>query len=145
MLLYLTVIGVANILIIIGNLCFEADPSINSALANALSSLSGTVAVILLDGAVAFIIRRLTPQKWFSADRKIFLITKKERDLYGALRIKKWKDKIPELGGFTGFHKNKLESTSDTKYLERFILEANYGVVIHLANAIFGFFMRRAP
>ena len=63
---------------------------------------------------------------------------KKEKNFYSKLKIKAWKDMVPELGGFTSFHKNKLESESDLVYLERFIIEANYGVVIHIANAILG-------
>ena len=145
MLCYLTVIGIANILITLANLCVAPELSIDFALRILFSAISGTVTIILLDGAVAFIIRRLTPAKWFSAEKKVFCVTKKERDLYISLAIKRWKDKIPELGGFTGFHKNRLESTSDKKYLERFILEANYGVVIHISNALLGFLIAFLP
>lgn len=110
-----------------------------------LSVSLGAIAVIIIDGIFALLIRRLTPKSWFSAGRKGFQVSKTEYQLYRKLKIKTWKDKIPELGGFTGFHKDKLESADNTAYLERFLLESNYGVIIHLANAIFGFFVAFIP
>lgn len=96
-----------------------------------------TVSVIAIDGIFAFAIRRL-PQSWFGCQKKLFAVSKKEREFYRAIKLNSWKDHIPELGGFTSFHKDKLVSGTDREYLERFILESNYGVMIHLSNAIFG-------
>ena len=44
----------------------------------------------------------------------------------------KWKEHVPELGSFTGFHKNQFTNPFDNEYVSRFILEARYGVAIHL-------------
>ena len=55
------------------------------------------------------------------------------------LRIRKWKDKIPELGQFTNFHKNKIAEPKNNAYLERYMLEAAYGEVIHFAGVFAGF------
>ena len=52
---------------------------------------------------------------------------------------------MPELGCFTGFSKRNIEKTDDVDYLSRFLTESNYGVVIHLANALFGFVIAFIP
>ena len=96
-----------------------------------------TVSIVAIDGVLAFVIRRL-PESWFSHGKTIFEVSKKEREFYRAIKINSWKDYIPELGGFTSFHKNELKSVNDSQYLARFILESNYGVMIHFSNAILG-------
>ena len=92
-----------------------------------------TVLVILIDGLVAFVIRRL-PNKWFTGNQKIFNVSKKELRFYDKIGIKNWKEMVPELGGFTSFHKNKISDPHNNEYLERFILEASYGIVIHFVS-----------
>lgn len=99
-----------------------------------------TAAVIVLDGILAFLIRRL-PGRWFSEGHKIFIASRRECRFYIALGVRWWKDKIPELGLFTGFHKNRVYHPQDNAYIARFIMECNYGMVIHLAGAVLGFFM----
>ena len=94
-------------------------------------------AVIALDGVLAFAIRRL-PEGWFRADAPLFRVSRGERLLYRRLGVCVWKDYVPELGAFSGFRKNKLVSVSDTEYLARFLMESNYGVAIHLSNALVG-------
>lgn len=97
----------------------------------ALYVFGGTAAVIALDGLGAFLLRRL-PERWFAEP---WTIGKRERRFYKAIGIRKWKDHIPELGGFTGFHKDHVERNSE--FLARFLLESRYGILIHLEN-IFG-------
>lgn len=92
-----------------------------------------TLAAVLIDGLVAFIIRRL-PSKWFSGEQKIFNVSKKELGFYDKIHIKKWKDLVPELGMFTSFSKNKISDPHNSEYLNRFILEACYGSVIHFVS-----------
>lgn len=120
-------------------------PAIQDSAMLLLCILIGAVAVFAVDGIFALAIRRLTPSKWYGPDKKIFKVTKAERDFYIKLKIKLWKDKVPELGGFTNFHKDKFKSRSDAEYLKRFIVESNYGVVIHLANALLGFLIAFVP
>ncbi len=146
MFLYITVILIAIVLVSLGNLLFvAAAPSLPLFWHYFRAVSGGAVAVIAVDGIFAFCIRRLTPSSWFAPDRKAFGVSKSERDFYKKLRIKAWKDKIPELGGFTGFHKNHLASVEDKPYLSRFLSEANYGVIIHLSNALFGFLIVLLP
>lgn len=100
--------------------------------------LINVVAVIAVDGLFAFLIRRL-PEKWFGHERRFFQVSAKEKKFYEKLKIRKWKDKVPELGQFTDFHKNKVAEPRNNAYLERYMLEAAYGEVIHLAGCFLGF------
>ncbi|MBQ7236820.1 MAG: hypothetical protein IJX03_06690 [Clostridia bacterium] len=90
-----------------------------------------TVLEIALNGLFAFIIRRFLPKKWFGVDKLCFVAKSRERNFYDKIKIKKWKDKVLELGCFTNFHKNKIAAPNDNEYVKRYILEANYGVAIH--------------
>ena len=112
---------------------------------NTVSVAVGVVAIIAIDGLSALIIRRLFPKSLFAPDVKIFRVSKKEHRFYNLFAIKRWKDKVPELGLFTGFDKGSVKSVGDKEYLERFLLEANYGVIIHLANGVLGFLILFIP
>lgn len=110
-----------------------------------MSVVVGAIAIFLLDAIVALLIRRCTPQSWYHPSRPLFKVSKKERNIYRTLKIKKWKSLVPELGLFTGFSKSKMTSTDDVEYLKKFIVESNYGVVIHIANALLGFLIAFIP
>ena len=140
---YLTVILVCSAAIILGN-CLPVF-TLELLLNNTTSVTIGVIAIIVFDGISAFIIRRLMPKKCFSAERAVFGVSRAEHKLYAKLKVKKWARLVPELGIFTGFHKDKIQSTTNTEYLGRFLLEANFGVVIHLVNAIFGFVIAFIP
>ena len=136
MLLYIIVIAAVNILTALINWLAEgtAFPHLFIWLAR---TAAATVAVILLDGIGAFLIRRL-PEKMFAPGKAVFNVGKAERRFYRKIMVNSWSDKVPELGGFTDFHKDRFESPSDTRYLARFLLESNYGAVIHLENTLSG-------
>lgn len=138
--LYVYLILGANLLIIAANLIlsfafqtFGLDPIC----AVILPPIS-TVAVIAIDGIAAFVIRRL-PEKWFSYENSLSEVSKKECDFYAKIGVRKWRTKIPELGMFTGFHKNKVYEPGSNEYVKRYILEANYGFVIHIMSIPLGF------
>lgn len=138
--LYVWLILGANLLIIGGNLLFShlfTEYSLHT-LYTALMPIISTAAVILVDAIVAFVIRRL-PEKWFSADSSLSNVSKKECEFYKKTGVRKWREKIPELGMFTGFHKNRVYEPGSNEYIRRYILEANYGAVIHLASVPLGF------
>ena len=141
----LYVIIAANILIILLNALFSLPLELKDVLQIALSSVIGTASVIAVDGLVALFIRRALPEKLFCVKENTFNVGQKERGFYRKIKVNRWKDKVPELGGFTGFHKDKIKSAGDAAYLARFVLEANYGVVIHLANALLGFVIAFIP
>jgi hypothetical protein len=97
-----------------------------------------TLFVITIDGLFALLIRKL-PSKYFDVDKKGFDASIKERKFYDFLDIKFWKDYVPELGGFTNFHKDKIRDPNSPEYLKRFIVECNYGSFIHIFTAFSGF------
>lgn len=140
--LYVILILTADILITLGNLL--ATGAWAAWLHVACKVVVATVAVIAVDGITAFVVRRF-PGKWFRPGLAFYDVSSKERKFYQHLGIKKWKNRVPELGMFTGFHKDHLQDAKDVSYLERFLLESNYGFVIHLVNAMFGFFILCLP
>ncbi|MBO5926513.1 MAG: hypothetical protein J6Q38_03015, partial [Clostridia bacterium] len=93
---------------------------------------------IIIDAILATIARWILPEKLVNVDKTYFSSTKKETRFYEKIGIKKWKDKVLELGTTTGFRKNKLLNPSDNTYVKRFIIEANYGIVVHVFCVIFG-------
>ena len=141
--LYLTIIIGGGIIIAILNSI--AAFSLELLLKNLLFTAIGIIAIIAADGLEALIIRRLTPKRWYSPESKFFTVSERERKLYHKMKIKKWKDHVPELGMFTGFSKSEIKNADDAQYLGRFLLESNYGVIIHLANAVLGFVIAFIP
>lgn len=105
----------------------------------ALAVVLSTVAAIVVDGIFATIVRWILPKKWFTIDKTNFVAGRKECKFYEAIGIKKWKDLIIELGFFTNFRKNKIAEPNNNEYVERYIMEANYGIVVHICCMIFGF------
>ena len=101
-------------------------------------SIAMLVVLFLLDAILATLIRKL-PEKWFDSNNNYFNERKGERKFYEAIKIKKWKDKIPELGGFTNFHKDKIYEPNSIEFYERFILESNYGSMLHIISAFIGY------
>lgn len=140
MILYGIIIAVGMALIVLFNALFGAPALGFSVLYAVIATVVNTVAVILVDGLFAFLLRRL-PEKWFSHKRKFFTVSRREKNFYEKLGIKKWKEKVPELGGFTNLHKNKIEHPYDNVYLTRYLREACYGVIIHIVTIFTGFFI----
>jgi hypothetical protein len=118
------------------------DPTV--AAQSLLWAASAAAAVFLLDAITAFLIRRL-PERWFSPLSPAFSVGEKERRLLRRLGVLRWKHLVPEWGACSGFRKNELQSATEKEYLARFLLESNYGVVIHLVNAIVGFALLPIP
>lgn len=104
-----------------------------------LAVVISTVSIIIIDLIFALIVRRFLPYKWFSEDKKWYLATRRESRFYEKLGIKNWKDKVIELGALSGFRKNKISEPSNPIYIKRYIVEANFGIVVHIADIIFGF------
>ena len=81
-----------------------------------------TLIVMILDGIVAGIA---------NDDLKIYKVSAKEKNFYEKIKIRRWKDKIPEIGHMTGFRKNKIEDPNNIEYIDRFLLEICYGEIGH--------------
>ena len=137
MVLYLSVVFIGMVVITLCNYFF--GNSGQDLLYISLLVLIATFLQIVIDLIFAGIIRWFFPKKWVSVDKiKVYCATKKEQIFYEKLGIKKWKDYVFELGALSGFRKNKLGDVNDLSYIERFIYEANYGILIHFACIIFG-------
>ena len=94
---------------------------------------------IAIDAAIALFIRRALPAKWFNHKKAVFKVSAGEKKFYELIKIRKWKDKIPEWGKFTGFSKNEIARPQDNAYLEKYFTELCYGEVIHFISAYAGF------
>lgn len=103
-------------------------------------TFGGILVEIILDGITAAICRGL-PKKCVPYGANFFAVGKKEKAFYEKLHIRKWKDRIPEIGHFTGFRKTKVEDPKSIEYVERFLLECRYGEVGHLVSCFSGFFV----
>lgn len=98
----------------------------------------GVVFEILVDGLISTI-ARLLPAKCADHTKKVYQVSAKEKKRYEKLKIRLWKDKIPEIGHFTGFRKNKLADPQSVEYVDRFLLESCYGEIGHFFSLFFGF------
>ena len=96
------------------------------------------VAVILVDIIISTI-ARLLPKKCARYEKKVYVVSTDEKKFYEKLKIRKWKDYVPEIGHFTGFRKNKIADPKSVVYLDRFLLEICYGEIGHFFSLFFGF------
>ncbi len=96
------------------------------------------ITVIFVDGVTAAACR-LLPKKWLNPEKKIFHVSPKEKKFYEKLKIRKWKDRVPEIGHFTGFRKNKVVDPKNVEYLDRFLLETAYGELGHIVSCFSSF------
>ena len=95
-----------------------------------IATLIYTVVVIILDGVVAGIYREIK-KKCIKHDNRFYLASQKEQLFYRRIGVQKWKDHIPELGQFTGFHKSSVINPRDNTYIKRYIMEICYGIAGH--------------
>ena len=137
MLLYILTIGIAMILVFLGNyFWFPADMSLLKII---LLDVMLPFLIVAWDGISATLIRHALPNKWFTKDVKFHHVSKAECKFYELLGIKYWKDHVLELGMFTSFSKKKVADPNDPAYVERFIMECNYGVQVHMWNMALAF------
>lgn len=97
-----------------------------------------TLSAIIIDGIFSTLVRRALPEKWFNGLYDVYRAGKRESRFYEKLGIKKWKDKIIDLGCFTNFRKNKIYEPTNNQYVLRYVTEANFGVVCHICCMLFG-------
>ena len=95
---------------------------------------------IVIDGLVALLVHQL-PNKWFEIDNKFYKVSDKERKFYEKIKIRKWKDKVVELGALGGFSKKELKSSNDIEYIKKFLIESNKGVLNHILSCFAGFLL----
>ena len=132
--LYLSTIGVAMALISAVNIAFSTA----SWYYVVIAVVWCTMLQFLLDGFIAFVINKL-PNKWFSVDNPLYNVSRWERQLYKRLNVRKWKHRVWDLGGLGGFRKDAVKEPGNPKYIERFIIECNKGVLTHRLSYPVGF------
>ena len=132
--LYLSTIGIAMLVISAVNIFFNTGAWYYVILAVVWC----TALQFAFDGSIAIIINKM-PDRWFGVENSLYHVSKMERKLYGALRVRLWKDSVWELGGLGGFSKKSLISPDDPEYIEKFIIECNKGVLTHRLSYPAGF------
>ena len=132
--LYLGVIGTAMLAISIINVLFETATWYYIIIA----VIWCTALQFALDGIIAIAINRM-PDRWFGVNNRLYHVTQKEKAFYKKLKVRLWKDKIWELGGLGGFSKKELKEPNNPKYIEKFIIECNKGVLTHRLSYPIGF------
>lgn len=91
-----------------------------------------------LDGALAIAVHWM-PNRWFGVNHPFYRVSDRERQLYKRLQVRRWKDKVWELGGLGGFSKKRVQEPENPEYVERFIIECNKGVLTHRLSYPVGF------
>ena len=132
--LYLGVIGIAMLVISIINILLGTATWYYIIIA----VIWCTALQFALDGLIAIAINKM-PDRWFGVNNRLYHVTQKEKNLYKKLKVRLWKDKIWELGGLGGFSKKKLKEPDNPKYIEKFIIECNKGVLTHRLSYPIGF------
>lgn len=136
MVLYISIISILVIALTIIDVIFKFVSF--SAITTLGLIVGATLIEFALDGLVALIIH-IIPNKNFKLEGKFYLTSDKERKFYEKIKIRKWKDKVWELGGLGGFSKKNLKSSNDINYLKQFIIESNKGVITHIVSCFVGF------
>ena len=138
MIIYSIIIGTTILFIILLNL-FIAIPLYGYDIVFVFKAIGLNILIVfLIDDLIALIIHKL-PKKWFHYEKNFFYIYKWERKFYEKIKIKKWKDHIPELGWLANFRKNKVIEPNNNIYVEKFLVECCYGETIHFLSLCLGF------
>lgn len=132
--LYLTTIGIAMAIISAINIAFGTA----SWYYIVIATVWCTALQFAFDGGLAIIINKM-PDRWFSVENPLYRVSETEKKLYKKLKVRRWKDKVWELGGLGGFSKKRLASPDDPAYIEKFIIECNKGVLTHRLSYPAGF------
>ena len=138
MILYLSIVFGGTALISLLNILLGSYSFNHSAIWVILAVVLSVVVEIAIQGIIATIVKHL-PNKWFSHDKKIFKISKRERKFYEKIKIRSWKDKVWELGALGGFRKNKISDPNSPEYLLQFVVESNKGVTDHIVGIFCSF------
>ena len=136
MILYMSIISIFVVILFIINIF--TGITAYTASTTLLLILGATAIEFAIDGIFASLVHAL-PNKWFEIDNKFYNVSNGERKFYEKIKIRKWKDKIWELGSLGGFSKKSLKSRSDKNYLKQFIIESNKGVLTHFIGCFAGF------
>ncbi len=133
--LYLSTIGIAMAIIALVNIALGTA----SWYYVLIAVIWCTALQFALDGLIAIIINKM-PNRFFGVDNKYYNVSQREKSFYKRLGVRRWKDKVWELGWIGGFSKKSLLEPKNPEYIERFIIESNKGVLTHRLGYFAGFF-----
>lgn len=143
MVLYLSIIFVAMTIIAVCNIFFNPMVANISPLWTILTVVLAVIVEVVINLAAEGIIH-IMPNKWFD-ENSHFKTSDKERKFYDKIKIKKWKDKVWELGAVGGFSKKKMVDPNSSEYLKRFVVECNKGFVGHVITLPLSFLILLFP
>ena len=132
--LYLSIIGISVAVISAANILCDTA----SWYYVVIAVIWCTALQFALDGFIAILINKM-PNKWFGVDNAAYNVSRREQELYKKLKVRRWKDRVWELGGLGGFSKKSLKEPTNPEYIERFIIECNKGVITHRLSYPIGF------
>ena len=104
-----------------------------------LGVFASAAAAFGIDALVAVIVRWY-PEEKIDPFSGYFAARGWERKCYVRLGIRRWKDRIPEMGGLLAhFSKKQVADRHDNAYLLKFMRETCYAEVMHLISIPAGF------
>lgn len=136
--LYFLIISLAMTIVEISAISFSLATGLMSLSRSVIMPFFVNAYVLVVLGIVALLMRIFIPRRFWNANKKMFYVSKKEIDFYNKLEIKKWKERVPEMGCSSGFPKNEIKSL-EKDYLWRFLQENCYAEFMHYVVAILGF------
>ena len=95
--------------------------------------------VVIAPSIILNILDWLVPKNLYMQDKKIYNERKFESTLFKKLKIKKWKDNVPQFLKIKNINKIKEENKQvDADYINFFIIETRRGELMHLLDIILG-------
>lgn len=135
MILYLSIIVVAFNLIAFLNGNFSEVGLGSSYLYSAIA----LVCVVAADAIIALIVRFI-PEEKIDPFAPIFSCGNKEKKFYKFIRVRLWKDYIPETGKYLcHFAKDEVADPTNNTYILRFLRETCYASLMHFISFWAGF------
>ncbi|NCB48803.1 MAG: hypothetical protein EOM55_04235 [Clostridia bacterium] len=134
MVLYLSIIFASGLICSFCNCLFAQDYLGATALEIINITWLAVLISFLIDALCAFMIRQI-PERKINEKSRFFKVRKWEKKLFSFLKVKKWKDNIPELGGLLKyFDKSFVQEKAESKYMMKFIKETCYAEIMHVIS-----------
>ena len=95
--------------------------------------------VIISPSIILNFVERFFPKKWYGENVKMYNERRFEKKLFKKLKIKKWKDKVPQFLKISNINEAKNNNEQiNREYVESFIVETRRGEFMHLLDILFG-------
>lgn len=134
---YILTITVCSAILIVIHL-FVAMPLFNIPLwYSIVIVISSVLACILIDGILAAIFH--TQVKKMKPFSKYFTVSKRERNFWIKLGVKKFKDYLPDLGVLVKFRKSSIENPKSKEYIYAYMQESCCGEIGHILALFLGY------